>query len=279
MPFAAMPYWAGELLNLALRWVHVLAAIFWIGQTALFTWLDTRMRVERDETGEEVWMVHGGGFFRAERVPWQTPPRSLHWFKWEAALTWISGFLLFGWVYYHGGVLVPAGGPLSPEVGFFVALGVFALVWVVYDLVWSPLQSRSALLGNTLGLALVVALAWAMTKLFTGRAAFLVVGATLGTIMAANVWMRILPAMRRAVAAAQEGREVPSEVKAQTVRAAHRSKHNTYLVFPVVFLMIANHYPVTTYGHRWNWLLLGVFTLVGFLGRWLVDLRAGRRAG
>ena len=274
-----MPYGLGELINLALRWVHVLAGIFWIGQTALFSWLDTRMRIERDGDGEAVWMVHGGGFFRAERVPWQQSPRSLHWFKWEAALTWISGFLLFAWVYYHGGILVPAGGALSPLAGALVSVAVLALSWAVYDLLWNTVLRHRPALGNLVGLALIVLLAWAMSRIFTGRGAYLQVGATLGTIMAANVWMRILPAMRRAVAAAQAGDEVPSAVRAQTVRAAHRSKHNTYLVFPVVFIMISNHYPVTTYGHRWNWLMLGVFTLLGFLGRWLVDLRAGRRVG
>ena len=273
-----MPYWAGELLNLSLRWLHVLAAIFWIGQTALFTWLDTRMRVERDESGEEVWMVHGGGYFRAERLPWQKPARHLHWFKWESALTWASGFLLFGWVYYHGGILVPVDGDLSPEMGFLAALGIFVVVWALYDLAWSRLWSKAPWPANVLGLVLLVGLAWVATQIFTGRAAFLVVGATLGTIMAANVWMRILPGMRRAVAAVEAGQDVPSEVKAQTVRAAHRSKHNTYLVFPVVFIMISNHYPVTTYGHAWNWVMLGVFTLVGFLARWLVDLRERKPA-
>jgi uncharacterized membrane protein len=143
-----MPYWTHELINLALRWVHVVAAIFWLGQTALFTWMETRLRVERDGSatsgrGAELWMVHGGGYFRVEKMPWQVPPRVLHWFKWEAAVTWGSGLLLLGWVYHGGHILVPPGSPLGGWTDLLLALGVLAGGWVVYDLLWtSPLARR-----------------------------------------------------------------------------------------------------------------------------------------
>lgn len=275
-----MPYWLGELINLALRWFHVLAAIFWIGQTALFTWLDVRMRVEgpAEEGGPpEVWMVHGGGFYRTEKLPWQVPPRVLHWFKWEAAFTWLSGLLLLAWVYYGGRILVPPGSSLGPLAAVAVSLGVLVAAWLVYDLLWIGPLERRPLAGGVLCFALLVALAWALGHVFTGRAVYIQVGATLGTVMAANVWVRILPAMRRAVALARAGEPVGDDVLALTERAARRSKHNTYLVFPVVLLMISNHYPVTTYGNRLAWALLGLYALVGFTARWLVDRRAARR--
>lgn len=277
-----MPYWTGELINLALRWFHVLAAIFWIGQTALFTWLDIRMRVEgpaAEGAPSEVWMVHGGGFYRTEKLPWQMPPRLLHWFKWEAAFTWISGLLLFSWVYYAGGILVPPDGALSGTAGVAVSLGALAAAWVVYDLLWIGPLERRPVAGGVLCFVLLLALAWGLGRVFTARAVYLQVGATLGTVMAANVWVRILPAMRRAVALARAGETVGDDVLAQTARAARRSKHNTYLVFPVVFLMISNHYPVTTYGHRFAWALLGLYAVIGFAARWLVDRRAAREGG
>ena len=271
-----MPYWVTELVNLALRWFHVLAAIFWIGQTALFTWMETRLRVERDAAGAELWMVHGGGFYRVEKLPWQTPPRLLHWFKWEAAATWGSGFLLFVWVYWLGAILVPEDGLVGPHAAMAVSAALLVVGWVLYDLLWNTPLARSPRASALVGLALLAALAVGLTHLFTGRAAFLQVGATLGTIMAANVWMRILPAMREAVACAGEGRPLPPATLAQVERAALRSRHNTFLVFPVVFLMISNHYPVTTYGNRLAWAVLALAVAAGFLARWLVNRHEAR---
>ncbi|HEX2254463.1 MAG TPA: urate hydroxylase PuuD [Thermoanaerobaculia bacterium] len=273
-----MPYPAEELINLALRWVHVVAAIFWIGQTALFTWLDTRLRVEGDENGRQVWMVHGGGFYRVEKLPWQAPPRLLHWFRWEAAVTWGSGFLLLVWVYWLGEILVPPGGAVAPVAAMGLSLAVLLGGTAAYDALWSSPLARRQGLAAAVSFAALVALAWGLTQVFTSRAAFLQVGATLGTIMTANVWSRILPAMREAVAAARAGRELDAGVQARVARAGQRSRHNTFLAFPVVFLMISNHYPVTTYGHRWNWLLLGVFTLLGMAARWLVNRHEARPA-
>jgi uncharacterized membrane protein len=273
-----MPYAVSELVNLALRWVHVVAAIFWLGQTALFTWLDTRMRVEADARGQEVWMVHGGGFYRVEKLPWQVPPRLLHWFRWEAALTWLSGLLLLIWVYWLGDILVPPDGPLGRGGAMALSGGLLYAGWVAYDRLWtSPLGRREGW-ATTLSFLLLLALTWGLTRVFTGRAAFLQVGATLATIMAINVWERILPAMRQAVAAARAGRDLEPELQARVARAARRSRHNTFLAFPVVFLMISNHYPVTTYGHRWNWLILGAFVVAGMAARWLVNRHEARPA-
>lgn len=276
-----MPYWLHEIVNLALRWLHVVAAIFWIGQTALFTWMEARLRAERDATGAELWMVHGGGYYRLEKVPWQVPPRVLHWFKWEAALTWGSGVLLFGWVYHGGGILVPPDSRLGAWTDLPLALGALAVAWVVYDLLWrSPLDRRPRL-GAAVSVTLVAALGWGLGRVFTARAAFLLVGACLGTIMAANVWMRILPAMRRAVAAVTAGGAMEGPLAAEVARAGARSRHNTYMGIPVVLTMIANHFPLTTYGHRFAWAMLAAYVVVGFTARALIDRheRKPARAG
>jgi uncharacterized membrane protein len=266
-----MPYWTHELINLALRWVHVVAAIFWLGQTALFTWMETRLRVERDERGAELWMVHGGGYFRVEKVPWQVPPRVLHWFKWEAALTWGSGLLLFAWVYHGGHILVPPGSPLGSWTDILLALAVLVAGWVVYDLLWLSPLARWPRLAVVVSFVLLVALAWALGRVFTGRAAFLLVGAVMGTIMAANVWMRILPAMRRAVAAVAAGGRIEGPLAAEVARAGARSRQNTFLAIPVVLTMISSHFPVTTYGQGFSWALLGLYVLIGFAARKLID--------
>ncbi|MGH9379347.1 MAG: urate hydroxylase PuuD [Thermoanaerobaculia bacterium] len=273
-----MAYSASELINLALRWLHVLAGIFWIGQTALFAWLDTRLRRSVPSTdGAEIWMVHGGGFYRVEKLPWQVPARALHWFKWESAVTWVSGFLLLAWIYYGGRILVPPEARLGPVAAITVSIAVLAAGWVVYDLLWNAVPVRRELVGTVVSLALLVALAWGLSQLFTGRAVFIQVGATLGTIMTANVWMRILPAMRQAVAAAGAGRELDEAQVAGLARAARRSRHNTFLAFPVVFLMISNHYPVATYGHRLAWAVLPAFVVVGFAARWVLNRIEARR--
>lgn len=271
-----MPYWASELVNLALRWVHVVAAILWLGQTALFTWLETRLRVEEDAQGREVWMVHGGGFYRLQKLDWQVPPRALHWFQWESMLTLVSGAALFVWIYWIGGVLLPPDAEISGLAAIGLSVGAFFVSWLVYDRLWDSPLGRRPRLAAALSFALLVALAWGLGRVFTGRGTFLQVGAVLGTIMFANVWERILPAMRAAVGAARAGREVGAEVRALAVRAAERSRHNTFMAFPVVFLMLSTHYPVTTYGHRIGWASLAVGVLVGAGARWLLNRHEAR---
>jgi uncharacterized membrane protein len=265
-----LPPNVNEWLNLLFRWFHVFSAILWVGSTYYFTWLDGRFQEEEREAGAkgegdagkvEVWMVHSGGFYVVEKR--KTPSlRRLHWFRWEAAMTWLSGILLLTLVYYMGGGMVDADvRNISVSTAVLFGVGVLVVGWVVYDLlVQSPL-GRSEKAFAVVAYALVVGAAYLSAHVLAGRAAYIHVGAMFGTIMAANVWMRILPAQRRMIAAVKEGR---APDPAEGARAKLRSKHNTFMVVPAVFTMISNHYPVSTYGHDYNWLVLSALVLLGW---------------
>ncbi|HEX2464164.1 MAG TPA: urate hydroxylase PuuD [Thermoanaerobaculia bacterium] len=296
-----------EWLHLVLRWTHVVAGAFWIGQTAFFTWLDAQSRRAIDEaqaagpspvgvggagpspvgvggagpspvgaggaaTGKDVWMVHSGGFYRVERVPRPaTLPAKLHWFKWEAAASWISGILLLNLVYYHGGAMVASDSPVSALAAGAIGAGAIVLGWIVYDGLWlSPLERREPL-GAAISLALLTAVAWGLCTAMSGRAAYIHIGSLFGTIMAANVWMRILPAQRKMVSAIERGEPLDTSLAQLAERAKQRSRHNTFLTLPLAFLMISNHFPTTSYGHRLNWLILWIYLLGGFAARTVMN--------
>lgn len=243
----ALPYITQEWLNLAVRWTHVFAGIMWIGQTYFFTWLDHTLHEEND-----VWMVHSGGFYIVKKHGLDAlRSQKLHWFKWEAATTWLSGFALFGLVYYMGGII--SGRQI------WISLGLLVAGWVIYDTFWMFVRSDTA--GAVVSYALLVGLIFVATRIFDGRAAYMQVGATLGTLMAANVWIRILPGQRKLIAAAAAGQQPDMRL---ADRAKQRSKQNTYMVVPVVFIMISNHFPVATYGNAYSWIILAALVLVGW---------------
>ena len=254
-----------EWLNLAIRWFHVFAGILWIGTTYYFTWLDARLREEESAAkspGEEaqVWMVHSGGFYVVEKR--KTPGRrELHWFRWEAMFTWLSGFALLVLVYYWGGALV------DPDVttnarGVVISIVALCVAWIVYDLLVRTPLVRNDLAFAAVCYALVVAYAFGLSRYLSGRGTFIQVGATFGTIMAANVWMRILPPQRRMIAATKRGEKFDERLAES---AKQRSKHNTFMVVPTVFTMISNHFPTATYGRRDNWLILSILILIGWI--------------
>jgi len=258
-----------DWVELILRWVHVFAGIMWVGATFYFTWLDGRFteleQKSKDDPKQEpekfVWMVHSGGFYLVEKQknP-QLLTQTLHWFKWESATTWLTGFMLFGYMYYDHGLLVNfEDSPLSKGASIGLSLGMLAVGWIVYDLLWK--FCRNDLVGIFISYALIVATAYISCHYFSGRGAYLQLGAMFGTIMAANVWMRILPPQRRMVAALRAGTSPNLE---EAAHAKKRSKHNTFIVLPVVFIMISNHYPITTYGNPHNWLILSAIVLVGW---------------
>lgn len=246
-----MNYTVQEWLNLLLRWAHVFAGIMWVGATYYFTWLDRRFHTSDPD---QVWMVHSGGFYVVNKNTKPPADHTLHWFKYEALLTWISGTLLLVLVYYLGGVLVAEQ---NFKVALAVGIAVIVAGWKVYDLLWlSPLPEP---LLVVISYASVVGLAWWLPHVMTPRAAYMHVGALMGTVMAANVWERIIPAQKKMVAAVREGRE-PDQRLAD--RAKFRSKHNTYLVIPVVLIMMNAHFPTATRGYDWK--MLALFTLVGW---------------
>lgn len=254
-----------EWLHAILRWIHVFAGIMWVGTTYFFTWLDGRFtELEKSGTkeGGNIWMVHSGGFYVVEKqkLP-QLMPSTLHWFKWEAAITWLSGFLLFGLVYYHGALMLDfEDAKISKGAAIGMSVGLLLAGWAVYDLLWGKVFKNDTI-GIIVSFALIVGVNYLLAQYFAGRAVFMQLGAMLGTIMTANVWMRILPPQRRMVAALTAGRQ-PDLTEGQ--RAKTRSKHNTFLAVPVVFIMISNHFP-TAYGSRYDWIILSALVLVGWI--------------
>ena len=272
------PYWE-DWLELGLRWLHVVAGIVWIGTSFYFVALDNhlgRPRMEEDGVAGESWEIHGGGFYRISkyRVAPAELPEPLHWFKWEAYTTWLSGFGLLVVLYYWNAetYLIDksvADIPVAAAIG--VSLIGLAAAWVVYDLACMVFQS-DVFIGLLL-LAMVVASAYGAGEVFSGRAAYLQVGAMLGTIMAANVLFNIIPAHWELIRAKEAGREPDP---APGLEAKRRSVHNNYLTLPVVFTMISNHFAFT-YEHEHAWAVLVALTLIGAWIRHFFNLRhAGR---
>ena len=252
-----------EWANLFARWMHVFAAILWVGSTYYFTWLDGRLsEEEKAATGKaEVWMVHSGGFYVVEKqeVPGK---RKLHWFRWEAAVTWMSGMALLILVYYlPSGLTDPDVLDISHGTGVLIGLGSLVVGWIIYDILSQSPLGRNEMVFAAVLYVLIVAAIYGMSRVLSARAAFIHIGAMFGTIMAANVWMRILPAQRKMIAATKEGKQPDARLAA---RAKLRSKHNTYIVVPTVFIMISNHYPVASYGSGSNWIVLSALVLLGW---------------
>lgn len=259
-----------EWLNLLFRWVHVFAGIMWVGTTYYFTWLDARLTEEEKavlNTGvtPQVWMVHSGGFYVVERkkVP-DLVSRTLHWFRWEAFMTWLSGFALLILIFYLGGGALIDRDVRDLSVGVAVALGIGVIIagGFVYDMMHLSPLGRNEKLFAAVAYVLIVALSFGLTRIFSARAAYIHIGAIFGTIMAANVWMHILPAQKKMIAALKEGRKPDERLSAQ---AKLRSKQNTFMAVPVVFIMISNHYPGVTYGERYNWIILSILILLGWI--------------
>lgn len=274
-----------EWADLIVRWTHVITGIAWIGSSFYFNWLESKFRppeVARERVEGEAWLVHGGGFYRVEKFAVAPPvlPKELHWFKWEAGFTWMSGVLLLAIVYYVG-----SGGsflthPAFEGIGSFGAmifsLCVIAAMWVIYDRLWKSGWAEANPAAATFAtIVLLVVLAWGLTQVMAPHAAYIHVGATIGTIMTANVWMIIIPNQRELVDATREGRPPQFRFAKQ---AKFRSLHNNYFTLPVVFIMLSKNY-ATTWGSDWNWAILAGLGCVGATVRHYFNLRNKDRAG
>lgn len=274
-----------DWLNLLGRWVHLVTGIAWIGSSFYFIWLDNHLvapaELADDDkgVGGELWSVHGGGFYHAQkyRVAPAVLPPTLHWFKWEAYSTWMSGMFLLALVYWYGADIYLVDRSVA-ELSAAAAVGISILFiaggWVSYDLLCrSPLGRHETGLAATL-FVLCALLAWGLCHLYSGRGAYIHFGSVLGTIMVANVFFVIIPGQRRMVNAAARG-EKPDPVDG--IRAKQRSVHNTYFTLPVLFVMTSNHFAMT-YNHEFNWLILLTISLAGALIRVYFVLRHKGRA-
>lgn len=263
-----------ELLDLALRWIHVIAAIMWIGNSLLYNWLDRSLRPSADPENVQgdAWLLHSGGFYYVEkRLRLDELPKPLHWFKWQAYTTWLSGAALLVVVYYMGGraMLLGPGATMSHAAAVATSAGILLGSWIVYEAVWRSPVGRTPPAASALSFALVAAVGFALTQVFSGRAAFLHLGAVMGTLMAANVATTIMPAQRSLVRSVESGGQPDPRL---SMAAKSRSVHNNYMTFPVVILMLSSHFP-GFYGHDWNWLVLAVLVLGGAAVRHALNVR------
>ncbi len=270
-----------DWLNLLVRWLHLITGIAWIGASFYFVMLDSSLSPPKKEEDAkrgvfgELWAVHGGGFYVSQKF--LTGPKgeplseNLHWSKWEAYTTWLSGMGLMAIIYWWGAgsYLIDKGVlALSPATAIGISMAFLAGGWVVYDTLCKLLEGRENLLAG-LVLALVIAATWALFNIFGARAAFVHVGAMIGTIMVANVFFHIIPGQKKMVADIRAGREPDPK---PGIIGKQRSVHNTYFTLPVLFVMISNHYPMT-YSHPYGWAVLGVIMLAGVLIRQFFVLR------
>lgn len=256
-----------EWINTVARWLHVITAVAWIGSSFYFIHLDASLKRREGAppgTAGDAWQIHGGGFYHMTKYMVVPPhmPDDLTWFKWESYATWMSGFFLMVVLYYRGADLFLIDQDvmtLAPWQAVGLSVALLLLGWKGYDsLCKSPLGRNDVALAVT-GFVLLVATAWAMTRVFSGRGAMLQMGALMGTMMAANVFMLIIPNQRKTVAALLRGEAADPALGKQ---AKQRSLHNNYLTLPVIFLMISNHYPLVT-STRYNWVIVALVLVVG----------------
>ena len=255
-----------DFVTMLVRWLHVIAGIAWIGSSFYFIWLDNSLEppapgsdTQKKGVAGELWAVHGGGFYNPQKyaVAPAALPEKLHWFKWEAYTTWLSGTALLVLVYWLRAdtmIIEPAVAALTPAKAFGIGAGTMIGAWVVYDLLCRSRLGRSGLGLGIVVFGLLTLLAWGLGRTFGGRAAYIHVGSAIGTIMVANVFFVIIPGQRRMVAAMRAGHS-PDPADGQ--RGKQRSVHNNYFTLPVLFIMISNHY-ASTYSHEHAWAVLAL---------------------
>ncbi|HEX5344893.1 MAG TPA: urate hydroxylase PuuD [Duganella sp.] len=270
-----------EWANLLVRWLHIITGIAWIGASFYFVWLDNSIRppapgseLAKKGVSGELWAVHGGGFYNPQKylVAPAELPKELHWFKWEAYSTWLSGIALLTIAYYFNAqamMIDKSVADLTSLQAVGIGIGTLVVGWTVYDLLCrSPLGKHDAAFGVVI-FALIVGAAYGLTHVLSGRAAYIHIGALIGTIMVGNVLMLIIPGQRKMVEAMSAGR-MPDPVHGQ--KAKQRSVHNNYFTLPVLFIMISNHYAMT-YRNDHAWLVLAFIMAAGVFIRHFFNLR------
>jgi uncharacterized membrane protein len=269
-----------ELLDLIARWIHVIAGIMWIGNSLLFNWLDRNLRSHPDaDVYGDIWLIHSGGFYLVEKNKGERSaagirslPAPLHWFKWQAYTTWLSGAALLIVVYYLGGralLVDPAVADVSPTAGTAIAVGTIVSAWMLYEVAWRTLGERSPRVAGAVSLVLLVVAIEILLSRLSARAAWVHVGAMLGTLMAGNVAFTIMPSQRELVEALNAGREPSQEI---ADRAKTRSIHNNYLTFPVIVLMVSAHFP-SLYARDGSDLALLTLIAGGAAVRYVLNIR------
>jgi uncharacterized membrane protein len=254
-----------EWLNIVVRVMHITFGIAWIGASFYFVFLENALnRTEnvRDELAGDLWAVHGGGFYYLEKykVAPKTIPKHLHWFKYEAYFTWVSGFALLFIIYYFNAsaMLIDTNVlKLSAAAAIGISIGSFIIAWIIYDLLCKSPLVRKGWLFTVVGTVLLIGFAYFYSRVFSGRAAFIHFGAMIGSIMVANVFFVIIPSQKAMVNAAKKGM-LPDPQKGKN--ALFRSLHNNYFTLPVLFVMVSNHFP-STFGNEYQWLVLAAITL------------------
>lgn len=249
-----------ELLDVVFRWAHLIAGIMWIGNSMLFNWLDRNLehhgRLAPLSQGK-IFMVHSGAFYEVEKKLLEPGelPTTLHWFKWQNGFTWMTGIALLVIVYYANGaafLVDPNVRALDPAVAITMSVSSLLTGWIVYDGLWRTIGERHPRAASAASVALLFGEILFFAVMFSGRAAYIQVGVLMGTIMTGNVWLCILPSQRALIAATRAGRPQDPVL---SLRAKQRSIHNNYLTFPLLFIMLSNHFP-SAYGHHLNWLVL-----------------------
>jgi uncharacterized membrane protein len=259
-----------SLIQAIVRWIHVVAAILWVGQTYLFIFFEHNI-VRRHEDAEDVsgslWMMHGSGYYFLEKQGFSVSrPGTLHWFEWEAIITWLTGAILMGMIYYKESILIDMD-EMVYATGAICGLSVIFGGFLLYSIILRTPIARSGTVMAAVGLIGVAAAHYGLLHVQSARSAFFHIGAAMGTIMAFNVVMGVIPAQNKNLKALAEGRDPDPKVNALTPM---RAKHNSYMAIPLVFVMISNQYPTVSYGHQYSTCILTGVVAAGFAAaHWL----------
>jgi uncharacterized membrane protein len=266
-----------ELFDALLRWAHVIAGIMWVGNSMLFNWLDRNLEKAAADarlSQGKIYMVHSGAFYDVEKKllePGQLPA-TLHWFKWQNFTTWATGISLLVVVYYMNGasfLVDPSLHDVAPAVAITMSAASLACAWILYDGIWRSIGESAPKLATLLSIAMLLGAMFGFSRFFSGRAAYIQTGVMIGTIMTGNVWFVIVPSQHSLVNATKEGKDQDAKL---SLAAKQRSIHNNYLTFPLIFMMVSNHFPAAT--TSWlNWAVLVAITVGGAGVRHFMNIR------